>query len=68
MDWQQITALAVVAATIGIFVWTKTRRRKFSFEHDTHCGCASGTEAGARTSLVFSARKGHRPKIIIKEN
>jgi hypothetical protein len=70
MDWQQIASLTVVAATAGIFMWTKLRRRKFSFEQDTHCGCASGTGTGtgSRTSIVFSARKGYRPKIIMKEN
>jgi len=68
MDWQQIAALTVVAATAGIFIWTKLRRRKFSFEHDTHCGCGSASERGLGYSIVFSARKGHRPKIILKEN
>jgi hypothetical protein len=68
MDWQQIAALTVVAATAGGFMWTKLRRRKFSFEHDTHCGCASASETGSRSSIVFHARKGQRPKIILKEN
>jgi len=68
MDWQQIAALSVVAATAGVFLWTKMRRRKFSFEHDTHCGCASPSQSESRSSIVFSARKGQRPKIILKEN
>jgi hypothetical protein len=68
MDWQQLAALAVVAATAGLFVRSKLRRRKFSFERDTHCGCAAASTAGARTSIVFSARKGERAKITLKNN
>jgi hypothetical protein len=68
MDWQKIAALAVVAATAGFFLRAKLRRRKFSFEHDTHCGCSTSGPASARTSIVFSARKGGRAKIIVKNN
>jgi hypothetical protein len=68
MDWQQIAALSVVAATAGVFMWTKLRPRKFSFEHDTHCGCAAPSPGGSRSSIVFSARKGERPRIILREN
>jgi hypothetical protein len=68
MDWQQIAALGVVAATAGLFLRLKLRRRKFSFEHDTPCGCAAGSPAGAKASIVFSARKGGRAKIIMKAN
>jgi hypothetical protein len=65
MDWQQIAALGVVALTAGLFVRAKLRRRKFSFERHTHCGCAAG---GSRRqeSIVFSARKGGRARIIMK--
>jgi len=66
MDWQKIVALGVVAATAGLFLRAKLRRRKFSFEHDTHCGCSTAGAAGAKTSIVFSARKGQRAKIIMK--
>jgi hypothetical protein len=66
MDWQKIAALAVVAVTAGLFLRAKLRRRKFSFEHDTHCGCAATGTAGSKTSIVFSARKGERAKITVK--
>jgi hypothetical protein len=66
MDWQKIAALGVVAVTAGFFLRAKLRRRKFSFEHDTHCGCAAASTAGSKTSIVFSARKGERAKIIVK--
>jgi hypothetical protein len=63
-----MTALSVVAVTAGLFLRAKLRPRKFSFERDTHCGCSSADTAGAKTSIVFSARKGGRAKIIIKNN
>jgi len=68
VDWQKIAALGVVAATAGLFLWSKLRRRKFSFEHHAHCGCSTAGAPGARTSIIFSARKGGRAKIIMKNN
>ena len=66
MDWQKYAALGVVAMTAVFFLRTKLRRRKFSFEHETHCGCAA--PSGAKASIVFSARKGGRARIIVKNN
>jgi hypothetical protein len=66
MDWQKFAALGVVAVTAGIFLRAKLRRRKFSFEHDTHCGCSATGAAGSKSSIVFSARKGERAKITVK--
>ena len=67
MDWQTTTALAVVAGTAGVFLakaWP--RRRKFSFERDTHCGCGTAGEGGGRNSVVFRARKGERAQVIVR--
>ncbi|HMJ89341.1 MAG TPA: hypothetical protein VK530_05975 [Candidatus Acidoferrum sp.] len=64
MDWQQITALAIVLLTAAMFVWSRARRRKFSFQRDTHCGC-SATSA-PKSSIVFHARKGEQPRTIVK--
>jgi hypothetical protein len=66
MDWQKIASFMIVAATAGLFLWTNLRRRRFSFQRDTHCGCAA--PSGSRQSIVFQARKGERPKIIVKQN
>ena len=66
MDWQKIAALGIVAVTAGCFLGAKLRRRKFSFQHNTHCGCAATGDAGSKHSIVFSARKGERAKIIVK--
>jgi hypothetical protein len=64
MDWQKIASFVIVAVTAGVFLWTKLRRRRFSFEHETHCGCSSAS--GSKDSIVFHARKGQRAQIIIK--
>jgi hypothetical protein len=67
MDWQKIAALTAVAGTAAVFaarVWP--RRRKFSFERNTHCGCGSAGPAGAGNSVVFHARKGERARVIVK--
>lgn len=66
MDWQQVIALGIVASTAGIFIWRKFQRRKFTFERDTHCGCAGGGHVAEKNSIVFHARKGGRPEVIIK--
>ena len=65
MDWQSIAALAVVAGTAGVFlVRAWPRRRKFSFERETHCGCGTAGQAG--NSVLFRARKGQRAQVIVK--
>ena len=67
MDWQQIAALLIVGLAAFSFAWPKLRKKKkFSFEKDTHCGCAGGESPGPKQSIVFSARKGERPQIIVK--
>lgn len=66
MDWQKIVSLVIVAGTAGAFLWTKLRKRKFSFVRDTHCGCSS--PAGGGGSIVFHARKGQRAQVIVKSN
>jgi hypothetical protein len=42
------------------------RRRKFSFERDTHCGCSAHGQSGTKNSIVFHARKGERPEVVVK--
>ena len=67
MDWQQVSALAIVAVTAGIFAWQRVRRRRFKNFRDTHCGCSGGGGDNVeRGSIVFHARKGGRPEIIVK--
>jgi hypothetical protein len=67
MDWQKIAALAVVTGTAGVFLtrlWP--RRRKFSFERNTHCGCGMACCAGAGNSAVFHERNGERARVIAR--
>jgi hypothetical protein len=64
MDWQEVVALSIVAVTAGVFVWRRARRRKFSFQRDTHCGCSSNS--GPPPAVTYRARKGARPEVIVK--
>ena len=68
MDWQQLAALLIVGLTACLFVWSKTRRRKFSLKHDTKCGCSSAGGLNAKQTIRFSARKGARPQIVVKNS
>ena len=66
MDWQQTVSLVVVASAAVMLVGSKFRRRRFSFERDTHCGCASVQASSPQNSIVFRARKGQRPEVVVK--
>jgi hypothetical protein len=66
MHWQQAVSLTIVAVVAGLFLWGRLRRRKFSFERDTHCGCAAQGQSGTKSSIVFRARKGERPVVTVK--
>jgi hypothetical protein len=66
MDWQQLVSLVVVASAAVLLLGGRFRRRKFSFERDTHCGCAAFQEASPQSSIVFRARKGERPEVRVK--
>ncbi len=65
MDWQQATSLLIVAATATILVWSRARRRKFSFQRNTSCGCGS-PGAAPKTSIIYHARKGEAPRVILR--
>jgi hypothetical protein len=66
MDWQQVVALLIVAGTAGLMCWSRVRRRRFNFQAHTHCGCAAGMQSGPPGSIVFRARKGERPEVLVK--
>jgi len=66
VDWQETSALAITAATVGLFAWAIFRPRKFSFQRDTHCGCAGSAGSAPQSSIVFRARKGERSQVIVK--
>jgi hypothetical protein len=67
MDWQQAAALGIVAMTAFAFLYTRLRKRRFEFKHDTHCGCSSPSTDSRPKSITFTSRRGERPRIIVKE-
>ena len=66
MDWQQILALGIVGLTAAVWLWRRFRPRRFAFHRDTHCGCAAPDPSAAQSSIVFRARKGERPEVVVK--
>ncbi len=66
MDWQQLVSLMIVAAAAGLLLAGRLRRRRFSFHRDTPCGCAAGGASAPQGSIVFRARKGERPEVLVK--
>jgi hypothetical protein len=66
MDWQQLVSLMIVAVTAGWLAASRFRRRRFSFQRDTHCGCTVAAASAPQSSLIFRARKGERPEVHIK--
>jgi len=66
MDWQQFVSLVIVAVAASALAWSRIRRRKFSFERNTHCSCSPIHDSSTQSSIVFHARKGGRPQILMK--
>ena len=66
MDWQQLVSLVIVASAAVLLVRSRFGRRKFSFERDTHCGCAAVQESSPQSSIIFHARKGARPEVVVR--
>ena len=66
MDWQQYISLGIVAATAAWLFKNSFGRRKFSFQRDTHCGCAPAPASGGAPSIIYRARKGCRPEVLVK--
>ena len=64
MDWQEIAALGIVGVTAVLLLWSKFRKRKFSFQHDTHCGCSA--PSGQKSSIVIQGRRGEPPRVTVK--
>ncbi len=66
MDWQQLVSLVIVASAAVLLLGNRFGRRKFNFERDTHCGCVAIQESSRQSSIVFRARKGQRPEVLVK--
>jgi len=66
MDWQQVVSLLIVAAAAALLARSRFRRRRFSFQRDTHCGCSGASAAPQQSSVVFRARRGQSPVVLVK--
>jgi len=66
MDWQQLVSLLIVAGAAVALLGRKFRGQRFSFERDTHCGCAAVSRSAPQASIVYRARKGCRPEVHVK--
>ncbi|HWX22715.1 MAG TPA: hypothetical protein VN578_22660 [Candidatus Binatia bacterium] len=66
MDWQQLVSLMLVAAAAALLLAGKLRRRRFQFQRDTHCGCGSVAQSAPQNTIIFRARKGQRPEVLVK--
>jgi len=67
MDWQQLISLTIVGAAAVLLLRARFRPCKFSFQRDTHCGgCSNSGVAAPQHTVIFRARKGERPQIVIK--
>ena len=67
VNWQTIASLVIVALAAAGLLWGRFRRRKFDFHRDTHCGCTSPSDSPTHQSILFHARKGQRPQVIVKK-
>jgi hypothetical protein len=66
MDWQQLLSLLIVAGAAVLLLKRQIRSRRFSFQKDTHCGCSAVPQTAPQSSIIFHARKGCRPEVLVK--
>jgi hypothetical protein len=65
MDWQASVALLIVACTGLLLLRSRFGRRKYHFQEQTGCGCSSAASSVPQGKIVFHARKGERPEVIV---
>ena len=61
-----MVSLMIVAAAAALLLAGKLRRRKFGFECQTGCACATSSQAASQGSIIFHARKGQRREVVVK--
>jgi len=67
MDWQEATALAIVALTAAVMAWSVLRPRRPGKQSGSGCpGCGAGGGSPSRETLILHARKGKRPEVWIR--
>jgi len=67
MDWQQIASLAIVGIAAFLLLRAQLRPRGHCGSKDGPCGCSAGSGLAPKGSIVFRARKGERPQVIVKQ-
>ena len=66
-DWQTVVALLIVALAATSLLWAKFRRRKVRLPSGLRtAGCAPPDQSATHQSIIFHARKGERPQVIVK--
>jgi hypothetical protein len=66
MDWQAPVSLFIVAGTAFLLLRSRFGRHKYHFQEQSHCGCSSATSAIPKGTILFRARKGERPEVIVQ--
>jgi hypothetical protein len=66
MDWQQLASLAIVGIAAALLVRSKVQRPKTRFARNSSCGGCAGVHIIPQHSVVYHARKGERPQVIVK--
>lgn len=65
MDWQQVSALVIVALTAAGMAWHYLRPTRRGLARRGGCGCA-GAVVPPRETIVFHARKGRPPEVHVR--
>lgn len=66
MDWQQLASLAIVGIAAALMLRSKFRRPKTPFSIANHCGGCAGIKIVPKNSVIYHARKGERPRVVVK--
>jgi hypothetical protein len=66
MDWQQMVALMIVGITALLFLRARVRRRKAALPCGQSCGCGTAMPDSNPPRIVYRARKGEQPQIIVR--
>ncbi len=61
-----MVSLVIVGSTAVWLLEYQLRRRKFGFQRGSVCGCTASPDSSPKTSIVFRARKGQRPEVVVK--
>ncbi len=66
MGWQDWVALTIVTLTAATFVWVRFRPQKVRWMRRTLCSCVAESHSRSQESIIFRARKGARPEVVVR--